>query len=443
MSFERILTVVLIPALILVTLPQLGVQVRTDDRALERTALKALSGLLLGTATEENELFTLTLDAPDEVAPGEPFTVTEEITAKVELEFAAVVSELPEGVELVSGELRGFEIGLQAGERLTHEYEVRATREGTFTLRADAKAKPSDAASQGLGAQITVNAVPANQKPIATFGVSPREPKAGDQITFDASGSTDPDGQIANYRWDLGDGTVLEGPDKVTVTHAYEKQGTYRVTLVVVDNEGAPSDPRAVSLAVERRPTFFEQIPTEVWIGLGVVVGAGLVFFLGRALIGALAGPPAGPAPAPTPGRPAADLAGLVTQDAERFIQSTGLPLAGVTDVQIEAQVKKLDRAKWVRTLLERALILSTDGGTLTVTRYGDLSQEERDALDPGRLGATSLVGFVSERVAPGDTIVKLTWQTSQGETIESWAVISSDGRVKFDTLMSFQPLDA
>ena len=54
---------------------------------------------------------------------------------------------------------------------------------------------------------------------------------------FDASSSSD-DGSITSYDWDFGDGNTGSG---VTVSHTYATDGTYDVTLTVIDNEGASS----------------------------------------------------------------------------------------------------------------------------------------------------------------------------------------------------------
>ena len=56
-------------------------------------------------------------------------------------------------------------------------------------------------------------------------------------MTFDGSGSSDPDGTIMSYDWDFGDGTVVldAGP---TPTHAYAAVGLYNVTLTVTDDAG-------------------------------------------------------------------------------------------------------------------------------------------------------------------------------------------------------------
>ncbi|WP_303629801.1 PKD domain-containing protein [Actinomadura madurae] len=52
---------------------------------------------------------------------------------------------------------------------------------------------------------------------------------------FNASGSSDPDGTIASYEWDFGDGETGTG---ATPEHAYDEAGTYTVKLTVTDNRG-------------------------------------------------------------------------------------------------------------------------------------------------------------------------------------------------------------
>jgi PKD repeat protein len=56
--------------------------------------------------------------------------------------------------------------------------------------------------------------------------------------TADGAGSTDPDGAVASYAWDFGDGTTATG---VRADHTYAQGGEYTVTLTVRDDAGATS----------------------------------------------------------------------------------------------------------------------------------------------------------------------------------------------------------
>ncbi|RPF20693.1 LamG-like jellyroll fold domain-containing protein [Myceligenerans xiligouense] len=55
-------------------------------------------------------------------------------------------------------------------------------------------------------------------------------------LTADAGASTDPDGEIVSYAWDLGDGATADGP---AAEHTYAEAGTYEVTVTVTDDDGA------------------------------------------------------------------------------------------------------------------------------------------------------------------------------------------------------------
>jgi PKD repeat protein len=74
-----------------------------------------------------------------------------------------------------------------------------------------------------------------NQPPIARVSVTPYMGPVGSAFTFDAGASSDPDGTIASYNWDFGDGVTGFGK---TTTHAYTSAGIYIVTLTVTDTSG-------------------------------------------------------------------------------------------------------------------------------------------------------------------------------------------------------------
>jgi PKD repeat protein len=54
-------------------------------------------------------------------------------------------------------------------------------------------------------------------------------------VSVDASASYDPDGTIAAFDWDFGDGGTATG---MTATHTYAAAGTYTIELTVTDDEG-------------------------------------------------------------------------------------------------------------------------------------------------------------------------------------------------------------
>ena len=82
---------------------------------------------------------------------------------------------------------------------------------------------------------ITV-AEPPNVPPTAAIGSSGSGGQAPYAVSFDGSGSSDPDGSISSYAWDLGNGRTATGP---TASANYTQPGTYTVTLTVTDNRGA------------------------------------------------------------------------------------------------------------------------------------------------------------------------------------------------------------
>jgi PKD repeat protein len=83
-----------------------------------------------------------------------------------------------------------------------------------------------------VGAEIAGGNLP----PSANATVSKTEAKINETLTFDASNSSDPDGQITAYLWNFGDGN---SSNQKIVTHAYSRAGTYTASLTVTDDAGA------------------------------------------------------------------------------------------------------------------------------------------------------------------------------------------------------------
>lgn len=78
--------------------------------------------------------------------------------------------------------------------------------------------------------------------PRAQFTYTTTYPTTGEDVTFDASDSYDPDGTIVSYEWDFGDGTTGTG---MVTTHSYAEEGDYTIVLQVTDNDGLSDDSSA------------------------------------------------------------------------------------------------------------------------------------------------------------------------------------------------------
>jgi len=103
--------------------------------------------------------------------------------------------------------------------------------------------------------------------PTAEFSVTPSEPTVGEQITFDASASSDPDGDIQSYQWEFtGDETDSATGEEVTRT--FDAPGTYEVALTVADGSESTADASTttqvvVESAEESDPTTTTDEPEQ------------------------------------------------------------------------------------------------------------------------------------------------------------------------------------
>jgi len=84
-------------------------------------------------------------------------------------------------------------------------------------------------------------AVHVTDAPVAgTIAAVPSQPRPGTTVGLTVSGATDPDGTIASYQWDFGDGiqTTTAIP---STSHLFATRALRTVTVRVVDNDGASS----------------------------------------------------------------------------------------------------------------------------------------------------------------------------------------------------------
>jgi len=139
---------------------------------------------------------------------------------------------------------------------------------GFITLAFLSPATAADFSGSLKGMSIT-DAQATNKAPIASFTYT----KNGDIFTFDASRSSDPDGNIASYSWDFGDGSKGSGS---SATHQYTK-GNYNPTLTITDNSGGIAIlQQAVSFSPFSLNINFQPAASD--IPSGFKVDSGLVF---------------------------------------------------------------------------------------------------------------------------------------------------------------------
>ncbi len=112
------------------------------------------------------------------------------------------------------------------GASANHTYTTPGTYSVTLTVT-------DDRGAQTFVQQSVTTGTP-NLPPVPSFTYS----ATNTVVNFDATGSTDPDGTIASYSWDFGDGNTATG---ATPQHDFVNTGSYLVTLTVTDNDGASS----------------------------------------------------------------------------------------------------------------------------------------------------------------------------------------------------------
>ncbi|MEF8826433.1 MAG: PQQ-binding-like beta-propeller repeat protein, partial [Halapricum sp.] len=103
----------------------------------------------------------------------------------------------------------------------------------------------------GLSDTVTESIPVAGRSPTAAFEYTPSPPVPGETVTFSASGSNDPDGEIEAYEWiiasDSKSGRIVE--------HTFSGTGEYFLQLRVRDDDGATDTVQASITVVEERET--------------------------------------------------------------------------------------------------------------------------------------------------------------------------------------------
>ena len=120
---------------------------------------------------------------------------------------------------------------------------------GTYTVRLTVT--DNDGATDSTTRAVTTT----NQEPTAAITVSCTYLSC----TLDGTASTDPDGVIVDYDWNVGDATTS---DESMPSHTYGEPGTYTVELTVTDNGGA-TDSAITEVTVAAAPVHVHDLAPQ------------------------------------------------------------------------------------------------------------------------------------------------------------------------------------
>jgi PKD repeat protein len=121
--------------------------------------------------------------------------------------------------------------------------------------------------------RLDVTLVNINLPPIAVAG-GPYGGPEGALLTFNGSGSSDPDNDSLTYAWNFGDGSPAT--TGITATHAFPDNGIYTTTLTVVDQDGA-ADSSLATVTVANADPIADAGPdrvTDEGLSLNLVASA-------------------------------------------------------------------------------------------------------------------------------------------------------------------------
>jgi PKD repeat protein len=109
---------------------------------------------------------------------------------------------------------------------------------------------------------------------VPSFTINPAPALAGQNVTFNAAGSTDSGGTITDYKWDLnGSGKYeTDSGSSPTLTHAFNEPGTYVIGLQTTDSTGAVARTTQV-LTVTQGPPSKPELTLSEASGETFIVG--------------------------------------------------------------------------------------------------------------------------------------------------------------------------
>ena len=145
------------------------------------------------------------------------------------------IASSPAGLDLnLDGETAAGPFTRTAIVGSNHSLDADAIEDGySFTAWSDGGARAHSFAAPATPTTYTATYI--NKLPTASFSVSDTTPVRGQSVTFDASGSSDPEGTTLTYAWDLDNDGDYDDGTNVKASRSFAATGTATVRLQVKD----------------------------------------------------------------------------------------------------------------------------------------------------------------------------------------------------------------
>jgi len=189
----------------------------------------------------DSDTVTIDVSAPDN--PPEAIAEASPTSGKVPLEVDFDASESSDPDNDIARYRWEFDDG--RGPRFGEEATRTFTDPGTYDVELTVTDERDNTDTDTVEIEVE-----ANEPPNAVAEANPSSGEAPLDVTFDAGRSSDPDGEIERYTWQIEGSTP--GGQGETIERTFRTRGEYEATLIVVDDTGA-RDRTTVTVDVEGR----------------------------------------------------------------------------------------------------------------------------------------------------------------------------------------------